>query len=481
MVNKRFDGAIYGGINTSPWYQTLVRHGNTSRLINDDNLAIIEGVGRSNYETYLLYADLLTDADVGAGLDIISSEITSRELVVEPILKTKRDIMCAEFIKDIYTHMPFYAKDEAKNPNKIDEKNPLENVAIQQQQTNGLDGWTRFLVNGTFIGAAPSEWMVRKDGGYIVPERIEARDIRRYQYDVDEQGLIYPKLMKDFNTYEGEFLPPRKFVVFNYKFHPNENPNGLGLGRRCFYPVAYKRELATLMLAGAGKFAIPTIKYTFPEDMKLEDRDILYDDVVEMRENSVFGAQEGVNLEFMSAQMSGAGEYVEKVMNMYRNQVGMAILTVPFDKLYDNYKDLEPRVIKRSQAISKEIDSVVNATFVKWLVEYNFPDVKYPPKVYRRFTDNTELEEFITNVLNLHAVGYVVDREYIESVTGYPAQKQRDMGVVDAAAEIEEMKKAEQTGTFTTEETNSEDTENDAQESGGKSGEPTGGTEPQTN
>ena len=481
MAKKRFGGAIYGGINSSPWYQTLIKHGNTRRLINDDNLAILEGAGRANYETYLLYADLLTDADVGAGLDIIASEITSRELVVEPILKTKRDIMCADFIKEVYTNMPFFAKDAAKNPNPVGNNNPLKEVAVQQQQTNGLDGWTRFMVNGVFVGVAPSEWMVRKDGQYIVPERIEARDIRRYQYDVDDEGIIYPKLMRDFNNYEGDFLPPRKFVIFNYKFHPNENPNGLGLGRRCFYPVAYKRELATLMLAGAAKFAIPTIKYTFPEDMSLEDRDVLYDDVVEMRENSVFGAQTGVDLDFLSAQMSGAGEYVQKVMDMYRNQVGMAILTVPFDKLFDNYKELEPRIVKRSQAISKEIDAITNSTFVKWLVEYNFPDVKYPPKVYRRFTDNTELEEFITNVLNLHAVGYTVDPEYIESVTGYPVKKQRDMGIVDAAEEVKELEQAQKEGMIDIEKSTSEGGEDDVKENSGEAGESTGDTATESN
>ena len=108
------------------------------------------------------------------------------------------------------------------------------------------------LLDATLKGISVSEIVWARDDNRIVPQRIVSHDQRRFVFDLEWK----PRLLTLTNMMDGEELPPRKFISHRHGVKGN-NPYGLGLGTRLFWPVLFKREGVAFWMKFLDKFAGP--------------------------------------------------------------------------------------------------------------------------------------------------------------------------------------------------------------------------------
>ena len=115
------------------------------------------------------------------------------------------------------------------------------------------------LMDAILKGFAVGEVMWAIKGDEIVPDRVIARDQRRFRFDIDYRLhlLTYVDMLV------GEDLPPRKFIVHSFGAKDG-SPYGLGLGSRLYWYVFFKRQGIGFWLALLDKYGMPTAVGKYP-------------------------------------------------------------------------------------------------------------------------------------------------------------------------------------------------------------------------
>jgi len=325
---------------TIPFYSGLLQHA-------DDTL-----IQRGGGKGLKIYDEIERDGHAHAMLQKRRKQLIQREWEVTPASDAPIDVEAADFGRERLKALPF-------------------------------DRLTEELVGGaTLKGYAVQETVWKREGRYIVPAEIVTHDQRRFGFDEDWR----PRLLTLHDMRLGMELPERKFIVHRVGVIGN-NPYGLGLGTRLFWPVLFKREGIAFWLHFLDKYAGPTVVGKTPYGSLSDEQSKLLNNLQRVRTSSALIVPVGTDVEFLEASRSGSVSY-EGFLSYWDKQISIAITgqTLATDAgpngaraASETHADQLDRLVDGDGDLSSD---TYRSQLLTWLTEYNFPGAQ-PPFVHR--------------------------------------------------------------------------------------------------
>lgn len=235
------------------------------------------------------------------------------------------------------------------------------------------------LLDATLKGFATSEIIWGRDGSRIRPERVHQDDQRRFVFARDWNL----RLLTWNDMTEGMQLPERKFIVHRFGVKGN-NPYGLGIGSRLFWPVLFKREGVSFWLHFLEKFAGPTVVGKTPYGTLSDEQTKLMNTLLKARTASAITVPIGTDIEFLEASRGGTVHYQE-FLEYWDRQIsitttGETLTTQVSDKggaraLGDVHQEMLDLLVDSDGDLLSE---TLRDQLIRWIVEYNIPGAALP-------------------------------------------------------------------------------------------------------
>lgn len=380
-------------------------------LQNTDDTLITRGQGKG----LKIYDEIERDAHAFADLQKRKLAVTSRPWMVESASDSAMDKDAADLVSRQLSGLG-------------------KSVDEGRQLVTGFDQTTANFLDATLKGFAVGEVMWEVDGAELVARRIIARDQRRFQFD-EESRL---RLISRENMMPGELLPPRKFIVHRFGAK-DDSPYGLGLGTRLFWPVFFKRKDITFWLTFADKFGSPTAIGKYPGGTGKPEQDKLLAALQAIAQEAGIIIPEGMVVELLEASRAGSIDTYEKLARYMDEQIsecilGGSITTTPkATGLGSGVADTQNDVrLELAKADADLLSDTLNATLVRWIVDYNLPGAAYPT-LWRDFEKEKggDINTFTIGLSRLVSMGMKVPLDYVHERFNIP-QATADQDVLTA-------------------------------------------------
>lgn len=234
------------------------------------------------------------------------------------------------------------------------------------------------LLDATLKGYAVAEIVWKRDGATIAPDRIVAHDPRRFVFD----EFWKPRLLTMAAPLFGEELPDRKFIVHRFGVKGN-NPYGLGLGSKLFWPCLFKREGIAFWLTYLEKFASPTPVGKYAHGTLPADQNALLNNLLAMVQAGALVAPIGTDVSFLEATRAGNAGYSEwcgywdtqMALCVFGSTLATYVEGQGSRAASETHKEAEEQII---DADGDLLTDTLGGSLVKWLVDYNLPGAGVP-------------------------------------------------------------------------------------------------------
>lgn len=353
-------------------------------LTNQDDTLLSRGGGKG----LKIYDDIERDCHAFAVLQKRKLAIIAREWEVLPATTSRQDKKVAELVTE-----------------------QLKNIKIDQVCLKMLDA--------TLKGYSVGEIIWATDGAEIVAERIKVKPQRRFAFDEN----MAPRLLTIANQVTGEELPPRKFIVHRYGDKDDDNPYGLGLGHKLFWPVFFKRQDISFWLQFVDKFAGPTAMGEYPSGTSQSDQEKLLQSLGSISSEAAIIVPQGMMVKFLEAARSGSIDTYERLARYMDEQISECVLG---ETLSTNIGGVGSQAaaqthnnvrLELAKGDADLLSDTINETLIRWIVELNMPGAN-PPKFWRDFEEEEDLKTRSEMDKNLNDMGFEADEKYINDTYG---------------------------------------------------------------
>jgi phage gp29-like protein len=321
---------------TIPWFSGVLQHA-------DDTL-IQQGGGKG----LAIYDEIRRDTHAHAMLEKRRKAVTARDWAVAPGGARPADQAAADLVDACLSALPF-------------------------------DRLCDDLLDATLKGFAIAEIVWDREGDRIRPVAVAAHDQRRFVFDRDWR----PRLLTPAAPREGIELPGRKFIVHRVGVRGN-NPYGLGLGTRLFWPVLFKREGVAFWLHFLEKFAGPTVIGKTPYGMLTGEQSKLLQALMAIRTSSAVTVPIGTDVQFLEASRSGTVSY-EAFVAYWDRQISICVtgetLTTQVDQAGGSRALGEVHQEQLDVLADSDGDGLADTlqgSLARWIVDYNLPGAAVP-------------------------------------------------------------------------------------------------------
>ena len=353
-------------------------------LRNQDDTLATRGGGKG----LAIYDDIERDPFAFAVINKRKMAVVSFPWEVAPASKSLRDRKAAELVKKQLTAINF-------------------------------DKLTLDALDATLKGYSVLEAVWDVDGNEIYLSRVIPRNQRRFVFT--EERELRMLTMQD--MVRGEQLPLRKFMVHSVG-SKDGSPYGLGLGSKLFWPVFFKRQDITFWLTFADKFGSPTTIGKYPEGTSEVDQANLLNSISNFAQESAVTVPEGMIVELLEAQRSGAGDFYERLARYMDEQISIAVLGETMttqshaaglgSSQSDTHNDIR---IELARADADLLTGTLQETLVKWIVELNMPGAGIP-RVWRKVEQQEDLKARAERDAKIYDMGFKPSLEYIQEYYG---------------------------------------------------------------
>ncbi len=294
-----------------------------------------------------IYDEIKRDGRAYAVLQKRAALLLQRDWVVEEASSASIDIDAADFCKEV-----------------------IQGIAF--------DRLCNDMCDATLKGFSVHEIVWGRDGNRIVPSKIVSHDQRRFKFDKDWR----PRLLTLTNGLDGIELPDRKFMVHRFDAKGN-NPYGLGLGTRLFWPVLFKREGIAFWLHFLDKFAEPTVIGKTPYGVLSDEQNKLLNTLLQIRSSAAMTVPIGTDVEFLEASRSGSVSY-EDFLTYWDKDITITVLGESLSTdigasgsraASNTHADMSAMLVDSDADL--QADSL-HEQLLQWLVDYNFPGAGVP-------------------------------------------------------------------------------------------------------
>lgn len=251
---------------------------------DDDTL-----VTRSGGRGLRLYDELERDAKVFEALQKRKLALVSKPWRVEPASNSRIDKKAADLVRS-----------------------QLEQV--------GFDQLTSDMLDATLKGISFIEPMWARDGAEIV--LTDAIHVEPWYFVFDREplpsDLVFARhalRILDGQSMAGQTIPPRKMMAHRYGQKYN-NPWGLGLGTRLFWPVFFKRNGIQFWLSFAERFGTPVPVGKYPNNATPGEKSTLKKALRAFTQEASIMVPQNMEIALLEAARSGIDTYEKLVVYM---------------------------------------------------------------------------------------------------------------------------------------------------------------------
>jgi phage gp29-like protein len=249
-------------------------------------------------------------------------------------------------------------------------------------------------------GWQPAELIWDQDGSEAFVSEAIAKDLRRFVMVVGQRGFKLRMLDITGNLVEGVPLPHRKFIVHRFASVPTEDPYGLGLGTRLFYPTFFKRQDIKFWLQFVDKFASPTAVAKYPRGASDADKKEYLAMLDAIATDAGIAIPADVIVEFLESERASALNTYKDLAAFCDGEISKAVLgeTGTTDQQGSGGSRARDQVgdgvrIEVAKADADLLSATLNRSLCRWVSELNFgPDVA-PPMIWRKFPELAEKED----------------------------------------------------------------------------------------
>ena len=353
------------------------------------------------------YRQLTQDPRVFAVLQKRYTNVISGDLVVEPgrrkgLSATRADKKAAEMVEYQIREM---GKDTTME---------LEERAAKAHFASGFTSFSLGMMDAILMGYSVGEIIWGRDGTECVVEEIKMRDQRRFSF-VKNRDDFELHLHKAYGSLDTEPLPPRKFIT--YTWGSSDDPYGLGLGNRLYWPVFFKRKGLAFWGTFLEKHGIPTV-WAKSNSSDPAERGKLFSAAKALMSDSVVVTDTEDVIELLEAARGAANTNSYEQLHNAMNKA-ITILIVGSELSTDiNEGGSRAATVVHSQeeknlAIKDGVE-LSNGPFqrlARWITWYNFTGDVATPIIYYRYPLQENLEEEARILDTLHNIGFRASTE----------------------------------------------------------------------
>ena len=233
----------------------------------------------------------------------------------------------------------------------------------------------------------------------------------------------------------GEVLPERKFITFTYG--DSDNPYGKGLGQSLWWPVWFKKNGIKFWMIFLEKFGMPTVVGKYPPGTLPEKQKELLEAIEAIQTDTGIKIPDNMALEFLEASRTGTVtheqlcEYMDKQIS--KRVLGQTATTEGTPGKLGNETSQSDTQQENIEADADLLDACLNDTLIKWIVDFNFPNVTAYPKIktYANAKPDLTARAIIDKSLVVD-IGLPVSVDYFYETYGIPAPQEGEVLVVPA-------------------------------------------------
>lgn len=277
------------------------------------------------------------------------------------------------------------------------------------------DTITDHMLYARHYGYAVAEvlWCIKED--QVRVKDIRVRDRRRFVYAPD-----FSLRLLTMNKPDGEILPEQKFWFKAVGASHADEPYGLGLGHVLYWPVWFKHNGARFWAVYLEKFAAPTALGEFPRGTDAHERWTLLNTLQAISTDAGIIVPEGTKVSLLEAARGGNATY-ESWMAYWDSAIAKIILgqTMTTED-GSSYSQASVHYDVRQDLVAADADFIcqsANNSWVRWLVDYNFPGAAYP-QIWRDMEDSEDLTQRVTRDKTLFDMGYRLKPDAVARIYG---------------------------------------------------------------
>lgn len=320
-------------------------YGALSYLPNPDT--ILRKLGKSQE----VYDSIIADAHVIGELRAIRSGLIKYEYRLQVGGKSPADIRALELCQQVMNNKP------AKGMQWIDVF------------------WN--MAQGVFKGYQTHEVVWKREGQFLLPEKIVDRAQRRFVFSPDNELRLKTKQ----SPMEGVELGNYKWLITRH-MPSYENPYGTALLSSCFWPYTFKHNGFKYFVKFCEKYGIPWAIGKYPQGTQESEQKNLLDSLANMIEDAVAAIPEGDNVELI--EPSKAGKLVqESLIKTCNSEMSKALTSQTLATEIDGNGSRAASETHRGREESvNESDRVIISAamneLMSWITELNIPGAVPP-------------------------------------------------------------------------------------------------------
>jgi phage gp29-like protein len=358
----------------------------SNRIDPRDHVLIEKGGG--GFLAYDIYEDIARDPHAFAVLQKRLMAVVSRDWEVIPASEKRQDKKVAEFVTEVLEQLGTGLPVRDKTETTINTGGNFDQMCFE-------------LMSAILYGFAVSEILWEQRDGKVIPEYVIAKDIRRFCFTIAERGGYNLRLVTWDDSHEGMKLSHGKFIVHRYNaLGLHDDPYGLGLGARLFFPRWFKSNAVKSWLIFADKLGMPTLMGRYPRTASNSEKETLLDTLDAIATDSGVAIPETMQIEFLEAQRGSTVATYEGLVDFCNNEISKVVLgeTGSTDQQGSGGSRARDQVgneirIEIAKGDADLLSSTLNNTLIRWLVEYNFPQGTKVPSLVRLFPELDEKED----------------------------------------------------------------------------------------
>lgn len=361
--------------------------------------SVLVARGGSSSSALELYEEVLRDDQVSSCFQQRRLAVVSRPWEVKPGRRrfqepTAQDIKAAEFAKEML------------------------DCCLE------FDDLTAKLHYGVIYGYGVAEVLWAKDSQYVIfddtQQGIKVKKPRRFDFTPD--GEL--RLLTLADQWQGEPVPPNKFMVMSFGGDNDDHPKGLGLGHYLYWPTYFKRAGLQAWLKRLNKYGIPSRVGKYPSGTSLDQQDRLLASAEALESDSAVIIPDGMTIELLQAVRAGTADF-DLLYDKMNEAIAKVILSQTFTTegaggMYkgDNLKTVRDEVTKADADL---MCLSFNRQPLAWLIHYNrsaLGDDVAIPQVWRNMEEEEDLDKTADTWSKVYALGYEPDERAVQDKFG---------------------------------------------------------------
>ncbi len=387
-----------------------------------DDILIEEGGGGPR--AIEQYTRLFNDSAVISAWEKLVGEIIQREWHVYPTSDSDKDEEVAEFVRQTLYHLGTNTR-QSRGRDMLVSSN------------TGFNAFVKGMAESLILGMSVGEICWIRQGSYVVPSEIKIRDPRRFQFILNEDGSISPRIITIQSPVEGMPIPLRSMVIHRHWAYNNlADPYGTGLGRQLYSLVEFRRTLLSFWLQYADKHTTPTAVGKFSLGTPEEEVKSLFTALQRLGQETAIVVPDEMSIDYLTSDSradvyQNLISYIDQQISFLINgeatvgAEGTGVGSYARDQIADSVR------IRKSKSFSDQLDETINATLIRWIVELNYPGSSVP-RISRDFSDIEQRGEdpikTVQILTQLQAVGYqVTDLDWVRDKLRIPSLEKISM------------------------------------------------------